>query len=200
MPKIVDHDLKRALLLTAATRAVARHGLDGASLRVVAREARCTTGTVLHYFRDRQALLVAALRSVNDAAARRMIETASEATTPRSRLEAVVTQALPLDRERTDEWRVWLTFWSSALGNRELARENAARLSDWHQLTEQLLAPLSAKPARDAAHLRALIDGAALTVVLAVDREQAKRARTQALGLIEHWLTRLDAPRRSARN
>ncbi len=197
MPKIVDHERKRAHLLVAAARAVARHGLDGASLRVVAREARCTTGTVMHYFRNRQALLVAALRQVNDAAARRMIEAASQATAPRERLEAVVRQAMPLDRASTDEWRVWLTFWSAALTDRALARENAARLADWQSLTEHLLAPLSKQPVLDAAHLRALIDGAALTVVLAGEPDQATRAR--ALQVVLDWVRRAFAPRRGKR-
>ncbi|OHV00009.1 hypothetical protein BKN37_18560 [Mycobacterium talmoniae] len=43
---------------------IARDGLSGASLRSIAREIGYTTGVVMHYFKDKQELLVAAAEAV----------------------------------------------------------------------------------------------------------------------------------------
>lgn len=48
----------------AAARVIARDGLSGASLRSIAREIGYTTGVVMHYFKDKEELLVAAADAV----------------------------------------------------------------------------------------------------------------------------------------
>jgi len=51
-------------VVDAAVRVIARDGLSGASLRAIAREIGYTTGVVMHYFRDKEELLVAAAEAV----------------------------------------------------------------------------------------------------------------------------------------
>ncbi|HKY92306.1 MAG TPA: TetR/AcrR family transcriptional regulator [Nevskiaceae bacterium] len=50
--------------MDAAVRVIARDGLSGATLRSIAAEIGYTTGVVMHYFRDREELLVAAAEAV----------------------------------------------------------------------------------------------------------------------------------------
>jgi len=51
-------------IVDATVRVIAREGLSGASLRTIAREIGYTTGVVMHYFRDKEELLVAAAEAV----------------------------------------------------------------------------------------------------------------------------------------
>jgi AcrR family transcriptional regulator len=51
-------------IVDATVRVIAREGLSGASLRTIAREIGYTTGVVMHHFRDKQELLVAAAEAV----------------------------------------------------------------------------------------------------------------------------------------
>lgn len=51
-------------IVDAAVRVIARDGLSGASLRSIAREIGYTTGVVMHYFKDKEELLVAAAEAV----------------------------------------------------------------------------------------------------------------------------------------
>jgi TetR/AcrR family transcriptional regulator, transcriptional repressor of bet genes len=51
-------------IVDATVRVIARDGLAGASLRAIAREIGYTTGVLMHYFRDKEELLVAAAEAV----------------------------------------------------------------------------------------------------------------------------------------
>ncbi len=166
MPKLVDHDAKRVELVAAASEVIAKHGLAAATLRTVAEVAGCTTGSLTHYFRDRHALLVAALRSAHEAAALRMFQCANAEPDPRRRLRAVLLEALPLDEARLAEWRIWLAFWNEAATDRALRLENGRRTEEWTSLLELLVAPWAPRPALAAASLRAVVDGLGLQVVL----------------------------------
>lgn len=55
---------RQGQIVDAAVRVIARDGLSGASLRSIAREIGYTTGVVMHYFRDKEELLVAAAEAV----------------------------------------------------------------------------------------------------------------------------------------
>lgn len=57
-------DDRRAEVVDAAVRVIARDGLSSASLRSIAREIGYTTGVVMHHFTGKQELLVAAADAV----------------------------------------------------------------------------------------------------------------------------------------
>jgi len=79
MPKPVELNQRRAEFVDAAWRIIRKEGFRAATLRRVAAEARCTTGALTHYFNNREALLLDAIRSAHAAAAGRMLVTARAA-------------------------------------------------------------------------------------------------------------------------
>jgi TetR/AcrR family transcriptional regulator, transcriptional repressor of bet genes len=169
MPKEVDVKQRRSEFVGAAWRVIRKDGLPAATLRRVAAEARCTTGALTHYFSNREALLVHALRAAHFTAGARMIEAARAVKGDLKRLETIVLEALPLDDARMQEWKTHLTFWGEACDNRKLRDENARRFREWGELLDRYLAPIV--PTRDALRreavlLMALIDGLALRIVL----------------------------------
>src|ERR687893_149557 len=50
MPKQVDHDARREELAAALWHVVTREGIEAASIRRVAAEANCSTGSLRHYY------------------------------------------------------------------------------------------------------------------------------------------------------
>lgn len=64
MPKIVDIDTQRRIIADATIGVINQNGLDQTKLRDVARAGNMTTGTVTHYFADKDAVLEAALEEV----------------------------------------------------------------------------------------------------------------------------------------
>ncbi|WP_422363776.1 TetR/AcrR family transcriptional regulator [Pyruvatibacter mobilis] len=110
MPKIVDHKARRAELVEASWKVIETEGLDGLTMRKVASAAGCTTGRITHYFPDREALVLAALRAANEAAKARTTALLAKDLPPRARLQKCVEEGLPLDRQRQREWKVWIAF------------------------------------------------------------------------------------------
>ncbi|MBI3786392.1 MAG: TetR family transcriptional regulator [Deltaproteobacteria bacterium] len=138
MPKIVDHDERREEVAGAVWRTIARRGIEGATVREIAAAAACSTGVVSHYFRDKDELLVFALRLAHQRAAQRMAAPVAHQP-PVKALRSVILEALPLDEERRIEWRIWISFWGHAVGHARLLAEHHKRNREWHHLVLSLL-------------------------------------------------------------
>lgn len=149
MPKVVDHDLRRAELVAATWQVIAEEGITGATVRRIAEAARCTTGRVTHYFATKNDMLVAALSGVYRAATARMV-THLDGGDPRQVLRAVLLEALPIDEERQVEWKVWLAFWGSAATDARLRLEQERRYASWRSMLDELLGQIgSGRPPPD---------------------------------------------------
>jgi AcrR family transcriptional regulator len=169
MPKAVNAAEKRAKFVEALWRVIRKEGLRAATLRRVAREARCTTGALTHYFPNRDALLVEALSGAHMAARVRLLTIDDKKGASWSRLEALILEALPLDAIRAGEWRTRLAFWGEAIGSAALRQQNARRFSEWSAFLDSELAVFIADDklrAQEIALLMALVDGFAVRLVL----------------------------------
>src|SRR5262249_15903198 len=124
MPRVVDHDERRAQLTEATAREIARVGLENVRLRDIARDAGWTTGVVSHYFPAKPGLLLATFRSRTELARRRFAEAVAAGASP---LDATVSTVLPLNDEQRLTWQVWLAFWGAAVGDDELTAEQQRR-------------------------------------------------------------------------
>ncbi|MYE13400.1 MAG: TetR family transcriptional regulator [Gammaproteobacteria bacterium] len=109
MPKIVDHDARREAIAECAVRAVAEYGLDRVKLEHVAGIAGCTTGSLMHFFPNKRAILEAALQHV----ATRLAERYGAARDAADLVDALAS-VLPLDATRQREWRVWVSYFGIA--------------------------------------------------------------------------------------
>jgi AcrR family transcriptional regulator len=188
MPKIVDPDVRRAQFVVASWSLIAREGIGAATLRRVSAEAGYTMGALTHYFDDRDALLVEALRTTHFAAGARMLSAAAAAATPRDRFRAILLEALPMDDIRLREWRVWLAFWGEAIARPALMAENARRYEEWTELVEKALLGLTGATRGRAKSIVARIDGLGLQITLAGHDAEAlagmRRAATEEVEIL----------------
>ncbi|MBV1855299.1 TetR/AcrR family transcriptional regulator [Catellatospora tritici] len=168
MPRVVDHEQRRAELSLAVWQVVGERGLDGLTLRAVAEAGGCTTGRVAHYFADKEALLAHA----RDIMHRRMterIEALPVGVGPRERLRAVLLEGLPLDAERLLLTTVWAYFLIAAHSSAVLRAEHDRRHASWIERLTGLLRAAYPRPPADldlrVRGLVALLDGLAVYAV-----------------------------------
>ncbi|GAA1274998.1 TetR/AcrR family transcriptional regulator [Sphaerisporangium rubeum] len=177
MPKIVDHEERRAEVVAAARRVILRDGIEGATTRAIAKEAGYSNGVLTHYFADKDDILLAALRTSH----RRIVTRLKDKLSGRTGLAALrelLMDNLPLDAERAGETALEVGFWGRSLAGGTLLdvqREEAAEL---RHLVRSLLGA-AASAGEIAVHedlddvterLLALVDGLSLHRLLYPDR------------------------------
>ena len=140
MPKIVDHAERRTELAWAACRAIVANGIEQVTMRDVAAETGGSTGMVMHYFEDKEALLAAALTTVTDACHRRIVFRAMEDPIA---IRDLFSESLPLDAHRRLEWGVWLNYWAAIPTNANLASQQRQHYESWHLILESALTKLA---------------------------------------------------------
>jgi AcrR family transcriptional regulator len=109
MPKIVDHNAQRLTFADAAMRLIARHGIEGVTMRAVAAEAGLSYGSLFHYFDSKDDLLMHAVRQLTSSQTTRVNEYESQYSGLKALAHLLCDDAIVNDASR-DHWMVWLTF------------------------------------------------------------------------------------------
>ena len=139
MPKIVDRVERRSAIAAAAAEAIADQGIEAVAMKGIATRAGVTTGSVTHYFNDKDEVILAALLFV-DTAMRARVDVALEGG--QSLVDALVA-ALPNDPASRRDWRVWRVFTDAASRSELLMSHYRAANTAWlttatHVLADQL--------------------------------------------------------------
>ena len=121
MPKIVDHVARRREILQATWRVIVRDGIEGATVREIAREAGYSNGILSHYFTNKDEILVGAHQLAFESVRERADAAGGEGM---AALRAALYEAFPLDETRRIEAVLDVSFWSQAMNNPAL---NAVR-------------------------------------------------------------------------
>lgn len=108
VPKLVDHDRRRAELARAVWAVIDREGIEGATVRRVADEAGVSVGGLRHYFDSQPALLLFAAQEVASAVGARVAAHLEGDLPGPERARRLLEELLPLDAERRVEVDVWL--------------------------------------------------------------------------------------------
>ena len=153
---------RRTQLAVAAYEVVAESGIDGLSLRTVARRVGATTGLVSHHFHDRKELVAAALDHAVATMMQRSLAVAPDAS-PFDVLAAV----LPTDPVTMQVWRFSLSVRAAGLFDAELRPFDEMIRDHWaRNLPARLDAAVVGDPVEAARHLVALVDGISLNAAL----------------------------------
>jgi AcrR family transcriptional regulator len=196
MPKVVDHEARRAELAEAVWRLASREGLEALTVRRVAAEAGGSTGALVHYFRSKEDLLLFALQAVADRAGRRIAVAAERTTDPLELTRATLAEMLPLDADRRAEVRVWFAFLGLALTRPTLARAQREAYRACRGLIADTLARAQEEGRilpgldceREAMALVALVDGLAVQAAFEPRKLDAERL----MQIVDARLARLE--------
>lgn len=187
--------VRRAQVLRAARSCIVALGYERVTVRDVAEAAGISTGTVVHYFGDKDSVLEAALLSKIEETGLALRAALSGALTAWERLERLIAASLPATEEVRDEWRLWLTFWGEATRNERLRAVSQRQHRRWTRFLARIIAEGIAAgefapvdPTTVAAELAALIDGMAVQATLGNPQLDAERMRQLCLTALRRLL------------
>jgi len=135
MPAIVDHDERRSYVCGIAARLIARAGIEGVTIRDVAREANCSTRIVSHYFTNKRELLLLTYREFSNES----LEEGEAALASGADLQTSLERLLPLNELGKISWRLWIAFWGKTANDPEFAAEQIKRGRLVHDLVKRML-------------------------------------------------------------
>jgi AcrR family transcriptional regulator len=197
----IHEAVRRAQILRAARACIVRQGYDRVTVRGIADEAGVSTGTILHYFADKDSVLEAALLDKVQDTGLALRAALAGAHTAWERLERLVEASLPASDEVRDEWRLWLTFWGEATRNQPLQAVSHRQHRRWTRFLERIIAQgvadgefVHVPPDAAAAHLAALIDGLAVQATLGNPDVDPERMRQVSLDALARLLKPNDRP------
>ncbi|MEV0050788.1 TetR/AcrR family transcriptional regulator [Saccharopolyspora shandongensis] len=125
MPRVADHDQRRAQIARAFQRLLAAEGLAGVSFSRVATEAGISVGLIQHYFAGKDALLHFAYEDATRRLGERVRVRVRDGEAARLPIAEVLldslVELLPLDEERDVEYRVRQGLQAQALHHARLA-------------------------------------------------------------------------------
>lgn len=171
MPKLVDHEERRAHIIDALLRSAASSGLHSVTMRSVATEAGVSVRLVQYYFDTKEQLLLAAMTRLTTRMGERIqrrVRATGAGGDPRAVIEAVLLEAVPTDEESRafhlihTEYAV-LSVTDPALGGQPFL---AAPDEMEAFLADRLAAAGAADPRQEAVVLLAVSAGLGLSVLL----------------------------------
>lgn len=186
---------RSAQVLRAARACMVSMGYERVTMRDIAETAGVSTGTVVHYFRDKESVLEAALLGKIQDTGIAFRAALAGAQSAHERLERLVEASLPTSSEVRDEWRLWLTFWGEATRNERLRTVSERQHQRWTRFLSKILregmaagefAPVD--PETTATQIAALIDGLAVQATLGNPALSAARMRELCLEALHRLL------------
>ena len=134
MPKIVEHEARRAEVAQATWRVILRDGVENVRIRDIADELGLTTSVVTHYFRDKEELMMFVLTQVYN---RIEIRQAKATTRLRGakRLEQLLLSAMPFDEKGLIEWKIWIAAIGRSIGHEKLLEAHRKHTARMRKLT-----------------------------------------------------------------
>jgi AcrR family transcriptional regulator len=191
MARQADHQERREVFAMAALRVIMRAGVEGLTVREVAKEAGFTTGALTHYFTSKDQVLIEASECSAKLVRPRM-ERAARDKSALAALRKVVGESLPIGPVGRGYWRVWVGFWERASYNPDVARVMCVRYDEWRGRLAVLIERAQGQgeaaggfdPALAAQELVALVDGIGVQVLLGSGRISA----TRQWQIIDSWI------------
>lgn len=184
MPKIVNHEKQKEKVAEAAWRVISRDGMGEATVRNIAKEAGISPGSMRHYFSTQSELLTFSMNLVSEKI-RERIMTKHYDGDPLEAMEALLLEALPMDKERRDETEVWFAFITKAFSDpalQPLSKKIHEELhfaikKIIHGLIELSLAQDTLNTELEANRLHSLIDGMAIHSILSPEEMRPEKMK-----------------------
>ncbi len=187
---------RRRQIVEAVWRIAAARGLQRATIREIAAEARVTPRVVQHHFAGKRDLLVTALRTLhrdNERRGRQRIAALRDASDPRVLLRATLEELLPLDEQRRTSLRVMTAYYAWSLTDPSLAAVFLHPEHPLEDLVSALIAAAGVRPGVDPVQEAILLVGGISG--LGLDLLHRRLTRADVRRTLDYHLDRVLAPR-----
>lgn len=111
---------KRQEIAEAAWTVISERGIDGASMRAIARKAGYTTGAIVHYFENKDELLEYVIHHQSERFAESLVELQAQGDVVASIRELTI-NSIPIDSENLKRSSGWQSFLTTAENNPRIA-------------------------------------------------------------------------------
>jgi AcrR family transcriptional regulator len=184
MPKIVDHDLRRMEVAEAVWRIVEADGYEGLTMRRIADESSWSLGAVVHYFPNKDALLLFAYELMASRARESLNEAGGRYTGVKA-LAAAAEAAVSPTNESGSSTLIWLAFLPRAASREDFRAVQATAQANWRSdliafirsAAEELEVASEIDADMEAELLASFIDGLSLQAVFEPQALPAARQR-----------------------
>ena len=120
MPKIVDHEQRKSEITKIVLKSIVKNGLANTTIRGIAREGKFSSGTLSHYFSNKDELILFAFNAATEETIARITARTEEVNTYTDKLRIFIEEFTPHSNASIDS-KIILTFWGSALQDQRLA-------------------------------------------------------------------------------
>lgn len=188
MPRIVDHDQRRAELTEAVWSLIREQGLSGVTIRNLSARSGWSSGAIRHYLPNREAILGFAAGQIGERAWER-VQAAPASDDPFQTFLNRLEVTLPLDEEGRVWLEVWLAFVGAAVSDQDFADAQGVLYRDLNAIFLEALAEFARHgwlpahtPQAAATEIHALLDGLSVHLLLhQISPEQARATLKTAL-------------------
>lgn len=203
MPKKVDHEKQKEIIVEAAWRVIRREGLEQCTVRNIAKEAGFPVSSMRYYFSSQSELFNFATEHLIYRIARRL-ENIEYTGTPMTDLKLLLVQFLPLDEDRKLEVEVWHSFSAKSLRDPELQPLNEVMYDGLYKtilgalyfLTQEKLLKPDIDIEMETELLYALVDGLAIHCI----QRPSQFLPTKIDAILTHYLESLFYERNEQEN
>lgn len=181
MPRIVDHDQRRAELTEAVWSLIREQGLAGVTIRNLSQRSGWSSGAIRHYLPNREAILGFAAGQIGERARQRIHAVPVTGDQFQDFLNCLEV-TLPLDEEGRVWLEVWLAFVGAAVSDQDFADAEGVLYRDLNAVFVEALEQFARRgwlpthtPGAAATEIHALLDGLSVHLLLhQITREQAR--------------------------
>lgn len=130
MPKIIDHDKRRADIVDVTWNLIVEGGIEAATMREIATRAGFANGALKHYFSGKDAIITSAYERSLDSLGDRVLAHV-EGKRGIEALEKFMRFTLPIEQEDATAARVLLSFWERCAFSPEIKGGYDAHIEAW---------------------------------------------------------------------
>lgn len=183
MPKLVDHNKRKERIAEATWMVILKKGMEGATVRNIAKEAGLSLGALRHYFSTQNELLVFAMNLVEERVTDRIHKIAAQNLPLKEKILNILLEIVPTNQETMAEMEVWFafTFHARHRNNRLKAHDDKilpGMKNIINYLHDSSLLKENLDIDTEAEKLYALVDGLALHAMLEPERVNQQRVLT----------------------
>lgn len=187
MPKVGMSQIRREQLIEATLDCVDLHGVNGATISRISKQAGVSSGIVHHYFRNKNDLLEGCMRFMLSHLGQGIIRRKLQAKNHTESILAIIDGNFSKKQIERKSTKIWLSFWAQALHSKELARLQTVNMKRLHSnLTYHFKQLVPHEDAEFVASgMAALIDGIWLRGAFMEDGIDAEQANLMCQRFLE---------------
>lgn len=117
MPKVGMEEIRRKQVIEATIRCIQEGGIEHLTMKVIAEEAKVSTGIIYHYFENKNQLLLTVLKHVFSKSNIDVMELVEPIKSPKKKMLKHIERMLIVSKENEQFYHILMAYYGQALNN-----------------------------------------------------------------------------------